>query len=72
MDNTKFFAERLKKLRKELKLSQRELCGNLGINKAMVFYWELGNRSPNLEDLAKLCKFFSVSADYLIGLKDFE
>ena len=69
----KVFAKRLKELRLERNLSQRELCIKLNnrIPQPSIAMWELGKRIPTLESAALLAQFFGVSLDYLAGLTDF-
>ncbi len=66
----KKFAERLKDLREEKKLSQYELSKQTGISTACINRWEKNLRIPSIDSIVILCKFFSCSADYLIGLED--
>lgn len=66
----KIFAERLKDLRIERELSQRELAKLLNVSHSAVAQWENESRSPNAEAVVALAKFFEVSADYLLGLSD--
>lgn len=64
------YKERLRALREDHDLTQEEL-GKL-INKTQQGYnhIEVGNSELKIEDLIILCKFYNVSADYMIGLKD--
>ena len=64
------FAERLKKLRKDLGISQRELARKAGISSAMISLYEAGKKSPTIDVLMKLAVVLEVSADYLLGLTD--
>ena len=64
------FKERLKELRLERGLTQTELANKTKISQAGIAKWETGDRTPNLEYLIVLAKFFGVSADYLIGLEN--
>lgn len=68
------FAKRLKELRKEKGLSQRELVIELKnkIPQPSIAMWELDKREPSLESVVILAKFFNVSLDYLAGLVDFK
>jgi len=68
--NTKVFAERLMELRNERGLATRELSKMLGFGEAMVSVWETEKSIPLASAIYKLAKFFGVSADYLLGLKD--
>lgn len=66
----KIFAERLKYLRLEKELSQRQLAKLLNINYTSIQRWESEMRIPNAEAIVLLAKYFNVSADYLLGLTD--
>ena len=63
------FANRLKKLRKQMGLNQTQLAKRIGISKSLVSYYENRDRSPSPEMLIKLSKIFHVSTDYLLGLE---
>ena len=63
--------EKLKELRIEKGLSQREVSSALGMTRNAFTNYENGYREPSLDNLKKICQFFDVSADYLLGLKDF-
>ena len=62
---------RLKELRKEKNLSQKIVADAIGISLSAYSNYEQGIREPSLEIFARICKFFDVSADYLLGLKDY-
>lgn len=64
------FKERLKELRLEKGLTQIELAKKTKIGQAGIAKWETGDRTPNMEYLIVLAKFFGCSADYLLGLED--
>lgn len=66
------FTERLKSLRKEAGLTQKELAEQLGIKQPTYTQWELGRRSPSSETLEKFANFFNVSTDYLLGNSDYK
>lgn len=70
MNNLELFAFRVKKLRKEQKLSQQELAEALGLTQTTISGIEGGLRTTTIEKLILLAKFFDVSTDYLLGLKD--
>lgn len=59
-------AERLKRRRQELRLSQKQLALALGITQGSVAQMESGRRSPSLELLPRLAERLRVSTDYLI------
>ena len=64
------YRERIRNIREDLDLTQSEL-GNL-LNKSQQGYnhIETGRAELKIEDLVKLCKFYNLSADYIIGLTD--
>ena len=70
MQNLELFAYRVKKLRRQRKLNQQELGEALGLTQKTISAIESGNRSTTIEKLILLAKFFDVSTDYLLGLKD--
>ena len=64
------FTQRLKELRKEGGLTQKQLAEVLETTDDSIFSWEKGRSQPSIETLQKICNYFNVSADYLIGLKN--
>jgi len=64
------FSERLIELRKEKGLLQRQLAKDLNITQSTISDWETARSRPNIYTLISFAKFFDVSADYLLGLKD--
>ena len=66
------FGERLKELRLEKNLTQRELVIKLNgkITQPAITLWETGKRVPNLDAVIILAQFFGVSLDYIAGLED--
>lgn len=63
--------KRLKELRIEQKLSQREVADALGLNSVTYLHYEKAQREPPLSVLADMAEFFGVSVDYLLGLRDY-
>ena len=64
------FKERLKELRIEKGLKQSELGVALNTTDDTIFSWEKGRAEPSIEMIVKICDFFDVSADYLLGRID--
>ena len=58
---------RLKELRKEKKLSQKEIAGVLGVNEKTVSRWENGENEIKLAQANMLANHFGVSIEYLLG-----
>ena len=61
---------RLKELREERGLSQAQLAKEIGVNHRSISNWEVGAREPDIKNIKKLCKFFGITAGYLIGLEE--
>ena len=61
---------KIKELRKENKLTQKELAKLINKSETGYASWEQGLSEPNVNDIILLCKIFNVSADYLLGLSD--
>lgn len=57
---------RLKELRKERGLTQKEIANMLSITQMSYSYYERGLREPEIALLIKLSEIFNVSVDYLI------
>ena len=61
------FCQRLRLLRKEKKLTQKEAAAALGIGYRAYPCYELKQRDPGLHGLIAIADFFDVSLDYLVG-----
>lgn len=62
-------AERIKALREEkTNLNQTELGKELNLSQMQISRLETGNAHINDDVLISYCKFFKVSADYILGL----
>lgn len=61
------FPERLKFLRKERRVGAKDVYQSAGLSQAAYYYYERGEREPNLTSLSALADYFNVSADYLLG-----
>ena len=61
---------RIKELRIHNDLKQQVVAENCNITQRKVSFIENGVTEPNLEDLRNICKFYNVSADYILGLPD--
>ncbi len=62
--------ENIKKLRLARNLSQVDLAKELGVTKQSVSNWENNNIQPSIDMLIRLARYFSVSADCLLGLDE--
>lgn len=68
--NRNMFACRLKQLRESNKLTQEELANKLGISRGSISYYEKRERFPDINVLFKVCEYFNVSADWILGLSN--
>jgi Predicted transcription factor, homolog of eukaryotic MBF1 len=64
------FGERLKELRLQKSIMQKDLANELSITTRSLKYYEDDQREPNLKTIKFLVSYFNVSADYLLGLSD--
>ncbi len=62
--------EKLRALRLESGLTQKELAAKLNSTDKSIWNYENGIATPPYEVLIAYTKFFDVSADYLLGLED--
>ena len=63
-------ANRIKEIRVEAGLSQSAFGEKLFVSQDTVSLWETGKALPGAEQIIAICKIFSVSSDYLLGLND--
>ena len=64
------FGKRIRKLRLEQNLKQKDLAAKLGISTSSVGMYEREERQPDVETLKKIADFFNVSIDYILGNSD--
>ncbi len=72
MNTNNTFSERLRELRQQSKLLQKDLAKMLGYTQAYISAWERGLKEPDIKSILQLCKILQTSADYLLGNTDFE
>lgn len=61
---------RIKQMREERKLTQRDVFESLGMQKTSYTNYEQGKREIPFEVVIKIAKLLGVSTDYLGGLTD--
>lgn len=64
------FSTRIKTLRKERGLKQKEMAEALGLADRSYQSYEYGERFPDFHGLIAIADFFDVSLDYLVGRSD--
>jgi len=63
------FGSKLKELRSQHGMTQKQLATKLGVTKSVVSYYELAERYPSPEILIRIADIFHVSSDYLLGIE---
>ena len=62
--------QRIRDLREDRDLKQKELAAYLQCTQVAYSYYELGKRDVPSDVLIRLSAFYGVSVDYLLGLTD--
>ena len=68
----KLFGERIKTLLKETGKTQKSLAQALNVQPSTLCEWLNDHNEPPMQSIVDIAKFFDVSTDYLLGLKDYE
>lgn len=63
------FGRKLKELRIQAGLTQKQLAERVKVTKSVISYYELQERYPSPEMLIKLANIFHVSTDFLLGIE---
>ena len=64
------YRTRIRNVREDRDLTQTEIGKLLQKSQQGYNHIETGRAELKIEDLAKLCKFYNISADYFIGIID--
>ncbi len=64
------FPTKLKETRIKNKYSQKQVAEGIGISETLYQKYEYGKTKPAYDVIIKLCNYFNVSADYLLGLSN--
>lgn len=64
--------ERLAEIRGDHDDTQAVLASKLNVSVYTVRSWERNASAPSNEILVQICKMYDVSADYLLGITDFD
>lgn len=65
-------ADKIKQLREAQDMTQTELAKKFNVTRSSVNAWEMGISVPSTQYIIELAKFFQVSTDYLLGMKETE
>ena len=63
------FGQRLRELRKEKNLTQKQLAAQIGVRNSIISFYEVGDRIPSPEIIIKLASVLHVSTDFLMGVE---
>lgn len=63
------FPQKLKQARMDAGYTQIQVQDLTGIQRGTLSSYEAGRTQPDIETLGRLCDFYLVSADWLIGTK---
>ena len=61
---------RLKDIREEKKLQQKDVAAKLNRTPACISSWENGKTEPSIDDILRLSEILDVTTDYLLGCSD--
>lgn len=64
------FNERIRALREDCDKTQTEIAEILNTNQKKISRLETGECEPNLNDIKRLCQYYNLSADYILGFTD--
>lgn len=64
------FAKRIKELREENNISQKEFAKTIGVAQSTYALYETDKREPSFDVLIKIAQYFNVTTDFLLGLVD--
>ena len=62
--------QRIRDLREDADLKQKDLAEYLNCSQVSYSYYELGKRAIPAEVLIALARYYGVSVDYMLGLTD--
>ena len=64
------YKKRIRDLREDHDKTQQEIANILGTSQTMYARYERGANELPIHHLITLCKYYKVSADYILGLND--
>ncbi len=64
------YVRRIRDLREDADLTQRDVATILGTSQTMYARYERGANELPIHHLLKLCELYKVSSDYILGLTD--
>ena len=64
------YVDRLTALRQDRDIGQKEIAAVLGCQQSAISKYEKRRAKYSIEDIIALCRFYQVSADYVLGLHE--
>ncbi len=64
------YVKRIRDLREDHDKTQQQIAEVLGTSQTMYARYERGANELPIHHLLTLCRYYRVSADYILGLKD--
>lgn len=64
------YIQRMRNLREDSDKTQQQITDYLGTSHTMYARYERGANELPIHHLLALCKYYNVSADYILGLSD--
>lgn len=62
------YLKRMRDLREDHDLNQEQIAKVLGITRQQYQLYESGKRKLPIDKLIEICKYYKVSADYILGI----
>jgi len=66
----KTYVDRIRELREDHDKTQAEVAAYLGTTQQVYSRYEKGENEMPIRHIIALCRYYKVSADYLLGLRD--
>ena len=63
------FGPKLRLLRKQNNLTQKQLAALIGVKNSVISFYEVGDRVPSPDVIKKLASSLHVTSDYLLGIE---
>lgn len=65
-----YYTQRLKDIREYHELTQKQVAEGIGMKQEQYQRYESGKNEIKASHIIKLCKFYDLSADYILGLTE--
>lgn len=70
MEERETYYDRLRELREDRGLTQKEIAAVLGTTQQVYSRYEKGENEMPVRHVVALCRYYKVSADYILGLQN--